>query len=99
MHSPIYTFREGIEPVAYQIWPTEQSEVIHEACARTPNDREFPLYADDIEAMRCLEPIHCDVCEGVIAAPKQEMRRPDRDDWRPARDQKEAIQRMLRTNA
>lgn len=66
-HSPSYVFREGQEPVAYQVWRTEQSEVIHEGCAKTSWDREFPLYADDIEAMRNLEPIVCDACEGQIA--------------------------------
>lgn len=68
MYSPNYTFRGSIEPVAYQIWPTEQSEIIHEACAKDVWDREFPLYPDDVEMMRCLEPIICDRCEGQIAA-------------------------------
>lgn len=67
MYSPNYTFRDGIEPTAYQVWPAEQSEIIHEACAKTPQDREFPLYADDIEMARCLEPIICDRCEHEIA--------------------------------
>lgn len=67
MYSPNYTFREGVEPTAYQIWPSEQSEIIHEACAETPQDREFPLYADDVEMARCLEPLICDRCEREIA--------------------------------
>lgn len=70
MHSPSYTFREDQEPTAYQVFSGEQSEVIHEGCAKTIWDREFPLYSEDIEAMRSLEPIVCDNCEEVIAAPK-----------------------------
>lgn len=70
-HSPLYTFRDSEEPTAYQVWRSEQSEVIHESCAKTMWDREFPLYADDIEAMRNLEPIVCDVCEEQIAEAKE----------------------------
>lgn len=70
MYSPSYTFREGVEPTAYQIFATEEgSEVIHEACAKDIWDREFPLYDDDIQAMRNLEPIVCDVCDRQIADP------------------------------
>jgi hypothetical protein len=71
IHYPNYTFREGVEPTAYQIWPTEQSEVVHEACAKDARDREFPLYPDDIEAMRCLEPIICDRCGQQMAEAKE----------------------------
>jgi hypothetical protein len=72
MHFPKYVFREGLEPVAYQVFKhDESSEVIHERCAKTTWDREFPLYADDIEAMRCMEPIVCDACEGQIAEAKE----------------------------
>lgn len=68
MHSPNYTFREGVEPIAYQIWPDlEASEVVHEVCAKDIWEREFPLYADDLELMRCLEPIICYRCERQIA--------------------------------
>jgi hypothetical protein len=67
VYTPSYNFREGVEPTAYQVWPSEQSELIHEACAATPQDREFPLYADDVEMARCLEPIICDRCETQIA--------------------------------
>lgn len=67
MYSPRYVFREGVEPIAYQIFAGEDSEIIHEACAKAPDDREFPLYADDIELARCLEPIQCFMCDGVIA--------------------------------
>jgi hypothetical protein len=69
MYSPNYTFRDGVEPSAYQVWPNvdESSEVIHEACAKDVWEREFPLYADDIELMRCLEPIICDRCDKRIA--------------------------------
>lgn len=72
-HLPNYVFRDDEEPAAYQIFRGEDSEIIHEQCAKTPRDREFPLYPDDIEAARNLEPIICDVCEGLIADPKQEV--------------------------
>lgn len=71
MYFPKYVFRDSQEPVAYQVWRSEQSEVIHESCAKDMWDREFPLYPDDIEAMRCLEPIICDVCERQIAEAKE----------------------------
>lgn len=67
-HLPNYVFREGQEPTAYQIFCGEDSEIIHEPCAKSPQDREFPLYADDIEAARNLEPIRCFMCDGQIAA-------------------------------
>ena len=68
MHSPNYVFHDRVDPVAYHILSKEPSEVVHEGCAKTPSDREFPLYPEDIEAMRNLEPIICDNCEGQIAA-------------------------------
>ena len=46
---PRYVFREDVDPVAYQMWPTEESVLIHESCAVSPDEREFPLYADDLE--------------------------------------------------
>jgi hypothetical protein len=64
---PNYVSHEGVDPVAYHLLWKEPSEIVHEACAKTPRDREFPLYAEDIEAMRNLEPITCDVCEKQIA--------------------------------
>lgn len=67
MYSPSYVFREGVEPVAYQIFSGDESEIIHETCAKAAEDREFPLYADDITAMRNLEPIQCFMCYGQIA--------------------------------
>lgn len=68
MHLPNYVFHDGVDPIAYHLLSKEPSEVIHEACAKTPSDREFPLYPEDIQAMRNLEPIICDVCENQIAA-------------------------------
>lgn len=70
-HLPNYVFHDGVDPVAFHLLSKEPSEVIHQACAKTPWDREFPLYPEDVEAMRNLEPIVCDVCEEVIAAPKE----------------------------
>lgn len=70
-HSPSYVFREGVEPIAYQIFASDESEIIHEACAKAREDREFPLYEDDIEAMRNLEPIQCFMCYGQIADTKE----------------------------
>lgn len=70
MYSPNYVFHDGVQPAAYHLLYKEPSEVVHEACAKTSRDREFPLYPEDIEAMRNLEPIVCDNCEEVIAAPK-----------------------------
>lgn len=67
-HFPNYVFREGVEPVAYQIFCGDDSEIIHEACAKAPEDREFPLYTDDIESYRNLEPIQCFMCLQQIAA-------------------------------
>lgn len=67
-HLPNYVFREGQEPTAYQIFCGEDSEIIHEQCAKAPQDREFPLYSDDIEAARNLEPIQCFMCDKEIAA-------------------------------
>jgi hypothetical protein len=66
-HFPDYVFREDVEPVAYQIFVGEDSEIIHEACAKAPEDREFPLYADDIEAYRNSESIQCFMCYKQIA--------------------------------
>lgn len=66
-HFPNYVFRDGVDPVAYHLLSLEPSEIVHEACAKTSQDREFPLYPEDVEAMRCLEPIDCFVCEGRIA--------------------------------
>lgn len=70
-HFPNYAFREGVEPIAYQIFCGEDSEIIHEACAKAPEDREFPLYEDDIEAYRNLEPIQCFMCYEQIAEAKE----------------------------
>jgi hypothetical protein len=67
IHSPNYVFHDGVDPVAYHLLSREPSEIVHEGCAKTPRDREFPLYPEDIEAFRNLEPIVCDVCEGLIA--------------------------------
>lgn len=69
---PDYVIRDGLKPTAYQIFCGEDSEVIHERCAKVPKDREFPLYADDIEAARNLEPIRCFMCDGEIVAALQE---------------------------
>lgn len=71
VYDPKYIFREGVEPVAYQVWKSEASEIIHASCATDPNDREFPLYADDIEAARYLEPIICLKCDMMIADSKE----------------------------
>jgi hypothetical protein len=69
-HSPNYMYREDEEPIAYQIFCGEESEIIHERCAKAPEDREFPLYTDDIEAARNLEPIQCFMCGERIAEAK-----------------------------
>lgn len=71
-HFPTYVFREGVEPMAYQIFAGNDSEIIHESCAKAPEDREFPLYPDDIEAMRNLEPIQCFMCCETIAGVRSE---------------------------
>lgn len=72
MYSPKYVFREGVEPTAYQVFVGDASDIIHEGCAKNEWDREFPLYEDDVEAMRCAEVIQCLVCDGVIAQAKPE---------------------------
>lgn len=67
-HLPSYVFREGVEPLAYQVWRSDESAgVIHEACANDATEREFPLYADDLECEAQQEAICCDTCDGVIA--------------------------------
>ncbi|HEX5704842.1 MAG TPA: hypothetical protein VFX97_16710 [Pyrinomonadaceae bacterium] len=64
---PAYVFREGVEPPYFQVWDNdESSDVIHSRCAQTPYDREFPVYADEIQEMRCLEDIYCARCERLI---------------------------------
>lgn len=67
-HSPGYVFREAEEPLAYQIWRSDESAgFIHESCATTPTEREFPLYADDLAAAQCGEPVYCENCDALVA--------------------------------
>lgn len=72
-HLPAYSFREGIEPTAYNYCPSgdEEGALLCAACARTPRDREFPLYDDDLEAMRNLEPILCERCQKMLAEARE----------------------------
>lgn len=65
---PNYSFREGEEEAAYQLWPSdEESILLHPHCTQTPNEREFPLYVDDlIEGNSFQEPLICDRCNGEI---------------------------------
>ena len=65
---PSYSFREGEEEAAYHLWPSDCEEVLlHPHCTRTSNEREFPLYADDlIESNAFQEPLICDRCNGEI---------------------------------
>lgn len=66
-YSPNYVFRDGVEPLAYQIWRSDESEgIIHETCAIDPTEREFPLYADDLKAAQCGEPVFCETCDTLI---------------------------------
>lgn len=65
---PNYSFREGEEEAAYHLWPSDHEEILlHPHCTRTPSDREFPLYVDDlIEGNSFQEPLICDRCNGEI---------------------------------
>lgn len=68
--SPAYIFREGEEPIAYQYWPSdEESQLFCSDCANTPSECEFPLYADDLQAMIGIDPalIACDRCNKIVA--------------------------------
>jgi hypothetical protein len=64
--TPSYTFREGIEPPYFQVWHGEDSEIVHAHCTGNVWDREFPVYADELHEMRCLEDIYCAVCDRLI---------------------------------
>lgn len=64
--NPAYIFRDS-PPVAYQYWPSdEESQFFCDACADGPSECEFPLYSDDLEAARNLEPLLCERCERVL---------------------------------
>jgi hypothetical protein len=66
---PNYTFREEEEPLAFQVWKSDESSgLIHEACAETPGDREFPLFADDLQELADLAqaPVYCETCDSLI---------------------------------
>ena len=64
---PDYSFREGEQEVAYEAWPldTVSSILIHSDCAKNMWEREFPLYADDLEGLSVDERV-CGYCQTVI---------------------------------
>lgn len=63
---PNYTFRDDEQEAAYQVWPRdEQSAFLHPHCAKTPGEREFPLYVDDLREASPDE-LYCDRCNGEI---------------------------------
>lgn len=79
MHAPKYVYRDGEEPAAYQIWvgsgDWEESTVVCAPCVDHPSneraairEREFPLYADDLDAAKpsceCCA-VTCERCEKV----------------------------------
>lgn len=65
--SPRYVFRGNIKPLAYHVFRSDEiTGLIHESCAQDMWDREFPLYADDLEREKCLEPVYCEICDGLI---------------------------------
>lgn len=72
---PRYVFRADEEPVAYNFCPSgdEEGAILCAECAATPRDREFPLYADDLQTMRNLEPTLCERCQKLLA---EEMEKP-----------------------
>lgn len=69
---PNYVFRET-DPTAFHIFnqSDEGSEVIHAHCTGNPWEREFPLYDDNLEAMRCAEDIYCAICDRIIVTAKE----------------------------
>jgi hypothetical protein len=64
---PDYSFREGEDEVAFQAWPssTKQSILLHPDCTKNMWEREFPLFADDLEGLSVDERV-CDYCQTVI---------------------------------
>lgn len=74
--TPSYVFRNGIEPPYFQIFKDDDgnSEIIHAGCAATMRDHEFPVYADDLQGMQCLEDILCSICDGLILLARFEAR-------------------------
>lgn len=70
---PAYTFREGEQEIAFAFGrPSdvnpEDGAILCESCVSLPQEREFPLYADDLEGLRNLEPILCELCNKELAA-------------------------------
>lgn len=65
---PNYSFRDDAQEVAYQVWPNDESSILlHPRCTHTPNEREFPLYPDDLTGCNGLQqPLICDRCSGEI---------------------------------
>jgi len=61
-----YVFRQNEEPLAYRIFPSEDGELIHASCTVTPNDAEFPLYADDLQRCACDDIVECFYCGQLI---------------------------------
>jgi hypothetical protein len=79
VHNPKYVFRDGQEPPAFHVFighgEWEESTVVCAPCVDAPGneraairEREFPLYADDLDAMRpsceCCA-VTCERCERV----------------------------------
>lgn len=65
--TPRYLFREGITAPYFQLFrDNENSEIIHAECTSSINEREFPVYADELHEMRCAEDVLCGKCDGLI---------------------------------
>lgn len=58
-----YTYRKNEDEVAFAYYRGAEEDIICPTCTDTPHDREFPLYADNLEEMRCLEPLRCVKCD------------------------------------
>lgn len=66
---PNYSFREGEQETAFQVWPSDvqQSILLHPHCATNEWEREFPLYDDDFEEYGVAPELPiCERCNGEI---------------------------------
>lgn len=90
--SPSYIFREGEPLAAYQIFRSDESVgFIHEACAASIYEREFPVYVDEFPVTDVNQAIICETCDRLILevsgswAKHEEMMAALRT-WKSARD-------------
>lgn len=67
-YSPKYVFRDGVEPLAYQVFSSENetSKIVHADCAKNARECEFPLYEDDLAHARCADDLYCPNCGRVV---------------------------------